>query len=781
MSRAPPPPPPPPPPSLPFTGGRELPALPPSKRPGSSMSISSMLDSAPTRPLREPSKISSANGASTPSLYTSSGVQLPPAPSPTRAHNSNGFLSRTSPKNHQTSQIPAGRTFRAYSGGTLQDTHATGGSGPSNGVHLQLSPASSVSQYSPTSDAGAQRDWKFQHERSSTTAKLNRPSSQPIGHVKPPLDWDRRKIESEVRLADNARHKNTPIRDVDLTQADSNRAATFDLEGRPVQVERQHPPEREKASSSQISPQEDRLNGVHYPFLTQSSVFSEPRNGNLRAEKELNPTRPLERAYQWNTSVSKGSPSDEPVDQEYQGSHKTANKRTKHGLDTLQQTLDDAQDAGEAHNDSQNAVLGPGTPNVKPSIDNFNQYLRNVDEGLQNHRSMLSLINDNSKRAGRISPLPQAVQGAQGQKRGPSSDPTIKNEFSRMFAGIGSGVGSTGLNSGASTPFPPSPKQNSEADHRTIFTDRGDLIDFAKSRNGSRAGKKSKGVKDDDRKDLEVSEDRMASAKGIRKSRHSQAHHHHTSQSHDKTPRVPTVDTNSAPIMDSVRDLPRRHLGSILYSSSLHFSTSSTSDDSQHASTSLPYTIPRCEGKENHTLTVRIPRFYLSKDGRRRVCKLRAVWGTGIYSDDSDPLAAAIHAGWIRGEWEDGVDFSMLQINASDDFETKETIFTSPPTGPLTPVPDKDLHLTLLILPTLQQYTSSVAYGIKSRYWGDDHDGMSYRVEKIAWVDEQCSRGEERGGESRRKRLKTAFGSRAAPRPFTLGFGQNMGKSPAAA
>ena len=31
---------------------------------------------------------------------------------------------------------------------------------------------------------------------------------------------------------------------------------------------------------------------------------------------------------------------------------------------------------------------------------------------------------------------------------------------------------------------------------------------------------------------------------------------------------------------------------------------------------------------------------------------------------------------------------------------------------------------------------------------------MSFKVEKISWVDEGVSRGEERGGEARRKRLR---------------------------
>lgn len=82
----------------------------------------------------------------------------------------------------------------------------------------------------------------------------------------------------------------------------------------------------------------------------------------------------------------------------------------------------------------------------------------------------------------------------------------------------------------------------------------------------------------------------------------------------------------------------------------------------------------------------------------------------------------------------------------------------------------KDLHITLLVLPPLQNYASTVAYGIKSRRWGGNHDGMSFKIDKIAWVDEGIGKGEERGGEARRKRLRAMFETRtmAAGRGFRL-------------
>jgi len=122
----------------------------------------------------------------------------------------------------------------------------------------------------------------------------------------------------------------------------------------------------------------------------------------------------------------------------------------------------------------------------------------------------------------------------------------------------------------------------------------------------------------------------------------------------------------------------------------------------------------------------------------------------------------------------------MLEINppAGTELDSKQTVWTTAPISPMLPVPGKDLHLTLLILPTLQKYASRVAHGVKSRAWGCDHDGLSYRVEKMAWVDEKAGRGEERGAEARHGRLKmrTGTGTRVVAPPFRLGLRNGVGK-----
>ena len=241
---------------------------------------------------------------------------------------------------------------------------------------------------------------------------------------------------------------------------------------------------------------------------------------------------------------------------------------------------------------------------------------------------------------------------------------------------------------------------------------------------------------------------------------------------------MPSTTIKNNEILESVRNLPRHHLGSVVYSPGLEPPTSKVSIGSRLPYTTAPYIIPPCEGKENHTLTIRVPKFYLSRKHREQVCLLAAVWGIEIYSDDSDPLAAAIHSGWIRGDWGDIADFTMLEINPtaeSKDAERQSTL-SAPPPVPMLPPPGKDLHITLLILPPLQQYPSRVNHGIKSRGWGPDHDGMSYRIEKIAWVEEKAERGERRNGEARRKRLKLMTGSKVCGPVIHVGIGGHLGE-----
>ena len=217
--------------------------------------------------------------------------------------------------------------------------------------------------------------------------------------------------------------------------------------------------------------------------------------------------------------------------------------------------------------------------------------------------------------------------------------------------------------------------------------------------------------------------------------------------------------------MERIRLYPREHLGTVLYSSTLEPATTASSAKAGYLSTPTP--MPRYEGRENCTYTVRVPSLYLGALEREEICRRRALWGTDIYTDDSDVIAASIHSGWIRGEYGEDFDFALLELGkpskttkskGDEAAPTSLEIFTSPPDEPMVPPPGKELRLTLLVLPALEKYTSHIAYGIKSRSWGNTHDGVSFRIEKMEWVNEKESHGEYRSGEARRKRIRGQYG-----------------------
>ena len=222
--------------------------------------------------------------------------------------------------------------------------------------------------------------------------------------------------------------------------------------------------------------------------------------------------------------------------------------------------------------------------------------------------------------------------------------------------------------------------------------------------------------------------------------------------------------------MERISLYPRQHLGTVMYSSTLEAATTAATSGAKFGYLSTPTPMPRYEGRENCTYTVRVPEIYLGSEEREEICRRRALWGTDIYTDDSDVVAAAIHSGWLRGEFGEDIDSAILELgkpskanrNADKPTSTLQGVFTSPPEEPMAPPPGKEMRLTLLVLPALEKYTSHIAHGIKSRSWGNTHDGVSFRIEKMEWVISSGDNGEDKSGKARRKRIRSQFGGDGA-------------------
>jgi hypothetical protein len=168
-------------------------------------------------------------------------------------------------------------------------------------------------------------------------------------------------------------------------------------------------------------------------------------------------------------------------------------------------------------------------------------------------------------------------------------------------------------------------------------------------------------------------------------------------------------------------------------------------------------------------MTIRVPRAYLSDVSREEITRRRAVYGTDIYTDDSDVIAACIHQGWFRGAWAPDVDTSYLDLEIGDrptEPINVESILTSPPpSGPWIVPKNHDADIKILVLPALEEYKGCVRFGIRSREWGvrhegykAKHDGLSFKIMSVQFI------GGQGGISHNKKRGKKAYSQKLSPR-----------------
>ena len=225
---------------------------------------------------------------------------------------------------------------------------------------------------------------------------------------------------------------------------------------------------------------------------------------------------------------------------------------------------------------------------------------------------------------------------------------------------------------------------------------------------------------------------------------------------------------SSTTVIDSVEGQPRHHLGSTVYEPSLEPPAVVTKASAKFGFLSTPRPLPRFEGKYNCTFNIRVPKLYLQRVQREEICRRRALWGVDVYTDDSDPLAAAIHCGWIQGDWGDETEFILRHLygerenKLTDDEQNTQASYDSPPARPWMPPRGKDLIITVLILPQLEKYGRCVANGIASRPWGHKHDGNSFKILSIAWASPDHGGNT---GAARRARLNQYLDEASFPGP----------------
>lgn len=228
-----------------------------------------------------------------------------------------------------------------------------------------------------------------------------------------------------------------------------------------------------------------------------------------------------------------------------------------------------------------------------------------------------------------------------------------------------------------------------------------------------------------------AAEQKPSSATGKKHAHHTHHHHHHHhhhSHSHSHHHRhhsLPSggaeppktghaeVVVNSEDVLEAAKKFPRKQLGTVVYVPQVQ----------DHV------LLPRMEGQENSLLQVRISRRYLDKGTNPSVVK-RRLWGTDVYTDDSDVVAALHHCGYLDKPQEPSAEDVAVKKGGRG---KKRTASPSESTD-TDHSKDGDCIATILILPRLAKYRGSCRNGVNSRSWLTRHDGVSFKIEKVEFI-----------------------------------------------
>lgn len=135
--------------------------------------------------------------------------------------------------------------------------------------------------------------------------------------------------------------------------------------------------------------------------------------------------------------------------------------------------------------------------------------------------------------------------------------------------------------------------------------------------------------------------------------------------------------------------------------------------------------LPRLMDKDiNALLTISIgSEFLVQLDAGGNIrYENRELWGTDIYTDDSDILLALQHCGFLSSNKSNNIKLTPANVLKPNNISG-----TIPEHGV-----EFDLEVQVLLLPPLNSYMSSTRNDITSREWiGTIHDGLSYGIYSI--------------------------------------------------
>ncbi|KIW15939.1 hypothetical protein PV08_05989 [Exophiala spinifera] len=731
------------------------------KRPGSSMSISSMLGGEPEKPAHDQYHHHHSQASSTSSRQPSGSgpsmslgaVMSPPQYSSKPNLGEYTYKPRSKTPDRFGNTATGARPHRSSSGTMTQGPGPFYETQPRNGPSTNTYPSPSFGASMPP------RDEIDEHSRrTSISGILQRPESQPQPSMTTSLS---------VVPPPPTRPESIPPSLVHLDRSSHPSVSGID------------------------PPRQNGYSGSYGYSHQQSANLSRP----VHAGPPSQPTSaPIERPYKQSQSPELRRPQQNGNDtRPYQSPYGTA-VEPSYGAHAMarQDSVQSQSDRSVLGDRLRNRPYSPFAGSVASQSGAIDDQVRKGSDELSQHRAILGLSSE-SKR-GRYSPLPQAVQGAQAQT--PVPDAGIKSEHGRVFSGIGSGLGTTSANpTPTPQPLPASPFKQNDANARLSEEN---LMKMSRSASGM--GKRSRKTFDEDaRAESDTGEMKKAAPTRGKRSKYQHSYKLDLEETARKNalgtirrtgtptshPSLSALQRQSSATDHASLFRPkriirisnvvaiagrnkRRHLGFYKYDPEVTSVDINKPSSPKFDISIRPNLLPVFNEAEqiNCTYTIRVPRVWLRERERGLICAERYLWGSGIYTDDSDPVAAAIHSGFIRAVHPPGIDEALLEKVIE---EQNPTIEGSPaPDKPKAVDENKDLHITLVVLPQLERYAGSARFGVRSRSWPEEqqgtdgsspgskapHDGVSFMVLKCEAVDDGAEvKRVGRTGKEKRERL----------------------------
>ncbi|QNP96701.1 histone deacetylation protein Rxt3-domain-containing protein [Yarrowia lipolytica] len=211
---------------------------------------------------------------------------------------------------------------------------------------------------------------------------------------------------------------------------------------------------------------------------------------------------------------------------------------------------------------------------------------------------------------------------------------------------------------------------------------------------------------------------------------HHHHHHHHRSFRNLKSKQ----DVNNKDVYSFVKatPFPKTDLGVLEYTTNLDTCLQGV-------------LLPNLQLHVDCTIQVLIPRKHLRKESNILVQR-REIWGTDIYTDDSDIVSVLYHTGVLPTRAQVDAFYSTLRAQEEGDaddttdghLEDEHPVTVGPNSHLVTSTSDNeqiygDCLVTLRALPKLTEYTGCYRNGINSRSW-KHHDGGSYAIQKVEFL-----------------------------------------------